>query len=62
MPALGDIPLRPAEAADQELAEPVFRPLEVVFRVHHPEDVVLGHLRIEGPDQPLEAVFADYAV
>ncbi len=59
MTALLDVTLRTAETPDQEVAEPLFRAREVVGGVHRPEDVVLRHLRVEGPHQPRKACFTD---
>jgi hypothetical protein len=53
------IPTRPAEAADEKIAEPLFGAGQVFLRIHRPENVVAGHLRVERRHQSLKAVFAD---
>lgn len=49
----------PAEAADQELPQSMLGARQVVFRIHPPEHIVSGHLRIERRHQPRKPVFAD---
>ena len=60
--ALLDVALRSAEAAHQEIAQPLLGARKVVRRIHRSEDVVGGHLRVKRPDQPLKALFANLRV
>ena len=62
MAALLDVSLWPAESADQEFLQPLFRARQIVGRIHRPEDVVARHLRVERPNQPCEAFLADLPV
>ena len=50
---------RSAEAADQKLPQPKLGARQVVFRIHRPKHIVLGHLGVERRHQSGEAVFAD---
>ena len=59
MAALLDVAQRPAEAADEEIAQPLFGAREVVGRVQRPEDIVVWHLPVEGGDQAGETVLAN---
>lgn len=59
MTALLDVAWRPAEAADEEVAQPLFGAGQVVCGIHWPQDVVRGHLRVEGSHEPGEAFLAD---
>src|SRR4051794_22938897 len=62
MSTLLDVALRPAEAADQEITQSLFRSGQVLFRVHRSEDGIGRHLRVERADQPDETVVADARV
>ena len=53
------VPRRAAKAADQEFPEPQLGAGQVVFRIHRPQHIVPGHLRIEGRHQAGKPVFAD---
>ena len=57
MAALLDVARRSAEAADQKIAQPLFRGRQVIRRIHRSEHIVRWHLRIKGADQPSEPVF-----
>ncbi len=50
---------RPAESPDQEVTETRFRACHVVGRIHRSEDVVTGHLSVEGANEPRESVLPD---
>jgi hypothetical protein len=60
--ALGDVALRAAEAADQEVAQALLGAGEIVRRIHRTEQVVAADPAIEGGDQAGEALLADAAV
>ena len=62
MPALLDIPRRPAEPADQEVAQPFLRTCQVFLRIHRAKDRIVGYLRVERANQPRKAVFANRLV
>jgi hypothetical protein len=60
--ALFDVAWRPAEAADEEVAQPRLGAHEILGRIHRAQHVVVRHLLVEGAHQPGEAVFADASV
>ncbi len=62
MTALFHVACRPAEPADQEIAEPLLGPGEIFGRIHRTENVIGGHLPIEGPDEALKAVLPDEGI
>ena len=62
MPALGDVPRRPAEPADEKIAQPLFGTGEIIGRIHGPQHLVAWDLRVERADEAREAVFADTRV
>ena len=62
VPALLDVACRPAEAADEEIAQTDFRSGHVVGRIHRPQDVVARDLRVEGAHEPREPLLADAIV
>src|SRR6476469_11223008 len=62
MPSLLDVARRPAAAADQKVTQPDFRAGQIVLRIHRSKNVVVGHLRVERMNQPLETLFSDAAV
>ena len=62
MTALFDVTLGAAESPDEKIAQPHFRAREVAGRIHDPKDIIARHLRIEGPHQPGETVFANLRV
>src|SRR5215831_16339252 len=59
MSTLLNVPRRPAESADQEIAQPLLCSREIFGRVHRTEDVVCRNLGVKGSDQPAKSVFAD---
>ena len=60
--ALLDVALRPAEAAHEEIAQPLLGAGEIVLGIHRPQDVVGGDLAVEESDEALEPVLADGGV
>ena len=62
MPALLDVARRPAEPADQEVAEALLGASQAAGRIHRAEDVVGGNLLVESSDETMEAFFADGGV
>lgn len=62
MSALLDIAHGSAEAADEEFAETLLGPGEIVRGIHGAEDVVGGDLTVEGGDEAMEAVLADRGI
>src|SRR6185503_15778736 len=57
--ALLDVALRSAEAAHQEVAQPLLGAGEIRLGIHWSEDVVGGDLAVEQADEALEAFLAD---
>ncbi len=57
-----DISLRTAKAKYQEIAKALFRPLQVVYRVHGAEDVVARHLAIKRCHQTGKSFLSDSRV
>ena len=53
-----DVAQRPAEPADQEIAQTFFSAGEIVGRVHRAQNVVGGDLPVERGDETMKAVFA----
>ena len=62
MTALLDVALRTAEAANQEVAQPLFGTRQVVSGVHRPQDVVARDLAVEGGNEASETLLADKGV
>ena len=62
MAALLGVTLRTAEAPDQEVAQPLLGPRQVVGRIHRAKNRVTGNLAIEGGDEAGEALLANQAV
>ena len=62
MAALFDVPRGPAESADQEIAQPLLGPGQIIRWIHRPEHLVPGHLRIERPHEAGETLLADARV
>ena len=54
-----DVAHRSAKAADQEVTQALFGPVQVMRGVHRPENVVTRYLRIESANQTLEPFFAN---
>ena len=48
MAALFEIALRSAEPVDQEIAKALFRPFEIVGRIHRPKHIVLRDTAVKG--------------
>jgi len=59
MAALFDVSLGTAETADEEIAEPLFRALQIVRRIQGPEYFVAGDLPIKRVGQAFESGLAD---
>ena len=59
MAALLDVPRRPAEATDQEVAQPFFGTSQLVGGIHRSENVIVRHLRIKRAHESGEAVLAN---
>jgi len=59
MAALLNISRWPTKAPDQEGPHPVFSALQVVFRVHGPNDVIPRNLPVKRGHEPGESVFAN---
>ena len=62
MSAALDVMLRAAKAEDQEIAESHAGGLQVVSRIHGPEDVVGGDVPVEGGGEAVEAVVTDQLI
>jgi len=62
MPALFQIPLRPAEPVDQKIAQPLLRPRHILRRIHRPQQFVPRYLPVKRPHQTLEPVLADQRI
>jgi hypothetical protein len=60
--ALLDVARRPAEAANEKIAQSLFGPGQILWRVHRAQHVVVRHLGIEGTDQPAEPLLTDPCV
>lgn len=59
MPPLLDVAGRPAEPPDEKITQPLFRPRQIVRRIHRPENVVAGYLLIKGLHQSRETFLAN---
>ena len=62
VPALLDVARWSAESADQEVFESLLSTGQIVSRIHRPQQVVVGNLRVEGAHQSREAFFANHCV
>jgi hypothetical protein len=62
MAALFDIGLRAAEAEYQEIAKPLPGGIEILRRIHRPENIVGWNLPVEGISQTLESGVANDCV
>lgn len=60
--ALLHVARRPAETANEEVTQTLLGPGQIVRRIHRSENIVLGHLFVEGADKLFEAFFADAVV
>ncbi len=58
VPALLDVPGRPAETEDQKFAQTFLGAREIVRRIHPAQHVVVRNLAVEGCHQPAEAILA----
>ena len=61
MPTLFDVPLRPAEPVNQEIAKALFRAREVVGRIHRPEHIVFWNPAIERGHDTRDPLFAHFS-
>jgi hypothetical protein len=62
MAALLDIAWRSAEAADEKVAQTLFRSREIVRRIHGAEHLIGRNLGVERTDQPGKAFFSNPCV
>ena len=62
MPTPFDVARRSAEPADEKVTQPLFRAGEIVWWIHRPQDVIAGHLRVEGADEPRKSLLPDARV
>jgi hypothetical protein len=62
MSALLHVARGTAEPPNQEVAEALLSAGQIVARVHRPEQVILRHLRVEGPHEAREPLLADPSV
>src|SRR5215203_7287575 len=62
MAALLDVALRTAESPDQEIAQPLLRTGQVVFRIHRPEHRVVWYLAVEFSDKTCKTFLANRSV
>lgn len=60
--ALLDVTWWTAEAADQEVTEPLLGAGQIVRGIHRTNQIVTGHLPVEGGDEPPESVLANGGV
>lgn len=61
MAPLLDIARRSAKAKNQKLSQPLLGPRQVLA-IHRPQNIVLGNLAVERPDQMLKTFLADCGV
>lgn len=59
MSALFDVALRSAEAADQEVPQPLAGSVQFLGGVHRPKNLVTRDLLVERSRKPVEAILAD---
>ena len=59
MPTLLDVTRRASEPEDKKFTQTFFRTLQIVRRIHGPENVVGRNTTIESSDEPREPLFAD---
>ena len=62
MTTLFDVALRPAKAADQEVAQPLLGASQVVLRIHGAKNLVGRYLCVEGTNEAAEAFLANARV
>jgi 16S rRNA (adenine1518-N6/adenine1519-N6)-dimethyltransferase len=60
MTALFDVALRSAESKDQKVAQPLFGAVQIIWRIHAAQNIVMRYLAVKGTHQPRETVFPDH--
>jgi len=59
MPALLSVNRRSTEPVDEKIAEPLFRALQIVLRVHWAQETVIGHLPVKCGRKSAKSLRAD---
>lgn len=59
MAALFDVDGWPSKSINQEIAEPLFRTLQILLRIHGTQEIIRGNLTVERAYQPFKSLIAD---
>jgi hypothetical protein len=57
-----DVPCRPAESKDHEIAQALFGAVQIMIAVHGSQNVILGNPSVKRADQTHETILTNYRV